>query len=65
MKDTLVKTIGNIGIIPVIKIDNAMHAVPLAKAVYSGGLRCVEITFRTDAAEDPSGESARKYRRFL
>ncbi len=52
MKDTLVKTIENIGIIPVIKIDNAMHAVPLAKAVYSGGLRCVEITFRTDAAEE-------------
>lgn len=40
------------GIVPVIKIQNAEDAVPLAKAVYAGGIDIIEITFRTDAAED-------------
>ncbi len=40
------------GIVPVVKLDDAKHALPLAKALYAGGLRCIEITFRTDAAEE-------------
>lgn len=40
------------GIIPVIKIDNAEDAVPLAKALIEGGLPAAEITFRTAAAAD-------------
>lgn len=43
--------LSNIGIIPVVKIDDADKAVPLAKALYEGGLSCVEITFRTAQAE--------------
>ncbi len=41
-----------IGVIPVIKINNAESAVPLAKALCAGGLPAAEITFRTAAAED-------------
>jgi len=41
-----------IGIIPVIKIDDAENAVPLAKALIAGGIPCAEVTFRTAQAED-------------
>jgi 2-dehydro-3-deoxyphosphogluconate aldolase/(4S)-4-hydroxy-2-oxoglutarate aldolase len=51
MQDTL-KTINEMGIVPVVKIDNARDAVPLAKALAGGGLPVAEITFRTAAAED-------------
>jgi 2-dehydro-3-deoxyphosphogluconate aldolase/(4S)-4-hydroxy-2-oxoglutarate aldolase len=44
--------IGNIGIVPVIKIDDAKNAVPLAKALIDGGMPIAEVTFRTDAAEE-------------
>jgi 2-dehydro-3-deoxyphosphogluconate aldolase/(4S)-4-hydroxy-2-oxoglutarate aldolase len=37
-------------VIPVITIEDAAHAVPLARALVAGGLRVVEITLRTDAA---------------
>ena len=38
------------GIIPVIVIDDQAKAVPLAKALVSGGLPVLEVTFRTAAA---------------
>lgn len=37
-------------IVPVITIDDAANAVPLARALAAGGLPCAEITFRTGAA---------------
>lgn len=37
-------------VIPVITIDRAADAVPLARALVKGGLRVIEITLRTDAA---------------
>ena len=40
-----------LGIIPVIAIDKAEDAVPLANALVDGGLPCAEVTFRTAAAE--------------
>jgi 2-dehydro-3-deoxyphosphogluconate aldolase/(4S)-4-hydroxy-2-oxoglutarate aldolase len=40
-----------IGIIPVVSLDRAESALPLAEALLSGGLPCAEITFRTAAAE--------------
>ena len=40
------------GIIPVVVLDDAKDAEPLAKALCEGGLPCAEVTFRTDAAEE-------------
>ncbi len=40
------------GLVPVVKIDNAADALPLADALIGGGLPCAEITFRTDAAAE-------------
>lgn len=39
-------------IIPVITIDRAEDAVPLARALVAGGLRLLEITLRTPAARE-------------
>ena len=38
--------------IPVIALDNVSDAKPLAKALCEGGLKCAEVTFRTDAAQE-------------
>jgi 2-dehydro-3-deoxyphosphogluconate aldolase/(4S)-4-hydroxy-2-oxoglutarate aldolase len=37
-------------ILPVLTIEREADAVPLARALYEGGLRVIEITFRTEAA---------------
>lgn len=37
-------------VIPVIVLDDAKDAVPMAKALVAGGLPAIEITLRTDAA---------------
>lgn len=47
----VLKKIGELGLVPVVKIDNAEDAIPLAKALVAGGLPVAEITFRTAAAE--------------
>ena len=40
------------GIVPVVVIDDAEKAVPLAQALIAGGLPVAEVTFRTAAAEE-------------
>lgn len=44
--------LGQLGVIPVVKIERAADGPRLAEALLQGGLPCAEITFRTDAAED-------------
>ena len=51
MSDVL-QRIYEIGIVPVIAIDDAEKAVPLARALVRGGLPAAEVTFRTAAAEE-------------
>jgi 2-dehydro-3-deoxyphosphogluconate aldolase/(4S)-4-hydroxy-2-oxoglutarate aldolase len=48
----ILEKIQKIGIVPVVKIDRAEDAVPLAKALCAGGLPCAEVTFRTEAAAE-------------
>lgn len=50
--ENLIKKISDVGVVPVIKIDNAKDAIPLANALKKGGICCAEVTFRTDAAEE-------------
>lgn len=50
--DYIFEEIKKTGIIPVVVIDNASDAEPLAEALIKGGLSCAEITFRTEAAEE-------------
>ena len=51
MNEVLEK-IQEIGIVPVVVLDDAKDAAPLAKALCEGGLPCAEVTFRTAAAEE-------------
>jgi len=44
--------IARLGVVPVIAIEEARHAVPLADALLEGGLTVAEITFRTSAAAE-------------
>lgn len=49
---TIREKLASIGIIPVIKINDAEKAVPLARALCAGGLPAAEVTFRTPAAAE-------------
>ena len=40
------------GIMPVVVLEDAKDAKPLADALIGGGLSCAEVTFRTAAAEE-------------
>ena len=46
-------------IIPVLVVDDAAHAQPLAEALVAGGLPVLEVTLRTDAALDVIREMAK------
>ncbi|PWL17358.1 keto-deoxy-phosphogluconate aldolase [Falsochrobactrum shanghaiense] len=50
--DLLVPVLQGQPVIPVLLIDKAEHAVPLARALAKGGLPAIEITLRTAAALD-------------
>jgi len=45
----ILERIGNIGLIPVVVIENAKDVVPTAKALMEAGIGVIEITMRTDA----------------
>ncbi|MEQ1938337.1 bifunctional 4-hydroxy-2-oxoglutarate aldolase/2-dehydro-3-deoxy-phosphogluconate aldolase [Mesorhizobium sp. CN5-321] len=47
-----IDVIASLGVVPVIAIEKASDAVPLADALLEGGLPVAEITFRTEAAAD-------------
>ena len=48
----VLKEIASYGMIPVLSIDKASRAVPLARALQKGGLPLMEVMFRTDAAAE-------------
>ena len=50
--NTTLEKLGKFGVVPVVVLDDAKDAAPLAKALCDGGLACAEVTFRTDAAEE-------------
>ena len=54
-----------LGVVPVVVLDDAKYAEPLAKALCEGGLPCAEVTFRTAAAEESIRIMAEKYPEML
>jgi len=46
----LLALLGSQAVIPVLKISDVKHAVPLARALARGGLKVIEVTLRTEAA---------------
>lgn len=39
-------------VVPVVIVDDAAHAVPMARALVAGGIRAIEVTLRTPIALD-------------
>lgn len=54
------KQIERTGIVPVVVIEDAKQALPLAEALCAGGLPCAEVTFRTEAAREAIREMKKK-----
>ena len=52
-------------VIPVIVIQDARQAAPLAKALVEGGVRVLEVTLRTEAALEAIERTPAKFRALL
>lgn len=50
--NAILTKINDLGIVPVVVLNDAGDAEPLAEALCEGGLPCAEVTFRTPAAEE-------------
>ena len=61
----ILEKIQKIGIVPVVVLDDAKDAAPLAKALCEGGLPCAEVTFRTAAAEESIRIMAKEFPEML
>ena len=48
----LLQRVQEMGVVPVVVLNDAKDAAPLAKALCEGGLPCAEVTFRTATAEE-------------
>lgn len=63
--NAVLEEISKIGIVPVIALDDAKDAEPLAKALVEGGIPCAEVTFRTACAADVIKIMTTKYPELL
>lgn len=59
--DEVVEQFGNIGIVPVIKLDKVENAEKLAKALRDGGINCAEVTFRAKGADEVIARMVKAY----
>ncbi len=58
--NAVLERLGMTGIVPVIKLEEAEKALPLAKALHEGGLPVAEVTFRAAGAAKAIAEIAEK-----
>jgi 2-dehydro-3-deoxyphosphogluconate aldolase / (4S)-4-hydroxy-2-oxoglutarate aldolase len=59
--NAILENIGLTGIVPVIAIEHAEDAEPLAQALSEGGLPCAEVTFRTKAGKEAIARIAKSH----
>ena len=57
----MMQKLKKIGIIPVVVLNDAKDALPLAECLMEGGLPCAEVTFRTAAAEESIRQMVKAY----
>ena len=60
MNEVLMK-IGQMGIVPVVVLNDVKNAIPLAQSLINGGLPCAEVTFRTEAAQQSIAEISKNF----
>ena len=58
---TLEEQFYDYAVVPVVVLNDAEDAAPLADALVKGGLPCAEVTFRTEAAEESIRIMNKKY----
>lgn len=59
--NSIVEQFGNIGIVPVIKLDKVENAEKLAGALRAGGINCAEVTFRAKGADEVNSRMTKAY----
>ena len=57
----MMKKLQKLGIVPVVVLNDANDALPLAERLVNGGLPCAEVTFRTAAAEESIRQMAKAH----
>lgn len=62
---TLEEQFYDYAVVPVVVLNDAEDAAPLADALVKGGLPCAEVTFRTEAAEESIRIMSEKYPEML
>lgn len=65
MHEEILSKIKEIGIVPVVVLEDAKAAAPLGAALIEGGLPCAEVTFRTPCAEEAIRIMSSKYPELL
>lgn len=63
--NSILEQLSKFGVVPVVVLNDAKDAEPLAKALCDGGLPCAEVTFRTAAAEESIRTMTEKYPEML
>ena len=61
----ILEQLSKFGVVPVVVLNDAKDAEPLAKALCDGGLPCAEVTFRTASAEESIRTMTEKYPEML
>lgn len=61
----ILEQLSKFGVVPVVVLNDAKDAEPLAKALCDSGLPCAEVTFRTAAAEESIRTMTEKYPEML
>ena len=62
---TLEEQFYDYAVVPVVVLNDAEDAAPLADALVKGGIPCAEVTFRTEAAEESIRIMSEKYPEML
>lgn len=57
----LLQSLQSVKLVPVVVLQDINHAEPLAEALITGGINCMEITFRTDVAAEAIARIAKKF----
>lgn len=65
MSKQIEEKIAELKVVPVVVLEDAKDAAPLAKALCEGGLACAEVTFRTAAARDSIEAMSKAYPEML
>ncbi len=63
--DEMIQKLSEFGVVPVVVLKKAEDAAPLAEALMEGGLKCAEVTFRTEAAAECIRIMTEKYPEML